>query len=433
MVIFLFWLGAMLLTLVALALLLPPLLRGNRGRATRSRRRQLERELAQLKARHARGELDAATYTGERERLSGELIATIENDALPGTTTPPPARGLALVLALGVPILALAIYFGIGRPDALDARAPAVAGSGPDGMPMDMAQAVASLEQRLQQEPDQLEGWLLLARSYRAMERFDDMLRATSSAMTLAPDEPQVLVEHAEAVALAGPGRRLDGEARQLLERALTLDPQQHKALWLTGIAELQDDNPLAAIAYWQRLRGLLEPGDPVLASLDRQIAAARDRAGLPAQEQGDGQDAGPEATGSAGPVAGSDGRGPATDTPGADEPQIQVQVALDPGLAERVGPGDTLFVFARAPQGGPPLAIRRVAEPRFPVTVTLGPAHRMIDGVQLRRGEPVLLQARVSRSGQAQPEAGDLEAEPLPLTPAARESVRLQINRIVR
>ena len=109
-----------------------------------------------------------------------------------------------------------------------------------------------------------------------------------------------------------------------------------------------------------------------MLASLDRQIAAARDRAGLPAQEQGDGQDAGPEATGSAGPVAGSDGRGPATDTPGADELQIQVQVALIPDWRNGSAPG-TPCSFARAPQGGPPLAIRRVAEPRFPVTVTWG------------------------------------------------------------
>lgn len=428
MVIFLFWLGAMVLALLALALLLPPLLRGRRA-DTADQRRQLERELAALKARHENGSLDATSYAAAREQLSTQLIAAIEAGATPDPAAPAPARGLALVLALLVPVLALAVYFAIGRPDALDFRTPAMADA--QAMPMDMAQAVASLEQRLREEPDNLEGWLLLARSYRAMERFDDMLRATSSAMALAPEQPHVMVEHAEAVALAGPTRRLDGPARDLLDQALAIDPQQHKALWLVGIAELQQENHLEAIVYWQRLRALLAPDDPVIASLDRQIAAARTGAGLPADPVAD--DSGNDARVDAGIAA-------ATGTPGGqdsaadagDGPLVRLQIDLEPALAGRVRPGDTLFVFARAPDGGPPLAIRRISNPQFPVTVSLGPEHRMIDGVQLRHGEPVNLGARISHSGQAQPESGDLEAAPLALTPSGQDSAQLRIDRVL-
>ena len=434
MVIFLFWLGAMLLALLALALLLPPLLRGRRGDADAGlKRRQLEQSLATLKGRHDRGEITETAYAAEREHLSAQLIAAIEAAATPDPAAPPPARGLALVLAVLVPVLALALYFSLGRPDALDYRAPAMAGADADGMPMDMNQAVTSLEQRLREEPDNLEGWLLLARSYRAMERFDDMLRATSSAMALAPGQPHVMVEHAEAVALAGPTRRLDGQARVLLEQALAIDPQQHKALWLIGIAELQQDNHLEAIVYWQRLRALLEPGDPVLASLDQQISAARARAGLPADtDPAAAIDSMTAMDPGLASVAPDTATGMLGDSEADDGPLIQIQVELDPALAGQVRPGDTLFVFARAPEGGPPLAIRRVADPQFPVAVTLGAAHRMIDGVQLRTGEAVSLGARLSHSGQAQAQSGDLEAELLSLTPSGQDSVQLRIENVL-
>ena len=137
MVIFLFWTGAMALTLLALALLLPALLRGRREQdAASARRRQLERELAALKVRHDQDDLDPADYTSQRERLSTQLILAIEEGSTPSPAAPPQARGLALALALLVPALALVTYFSIGRPDALDYRSPAMSGSDAGAMPI---------------------------------------------------------------------------------------------------------------------------------------------------------------------------------------------------------------------------------------------------------------------------------------------------------
>ncbi len=406
MVIFSFWLAVMVLCLIALALLLPPLLRRRAG----NERRRIERELAALKQRLDNGEIDPSTHAAERQRLSDALVAELERDA------PAPARNLALVLAVLVPTMALGLYFAIGAPQALDPqslRAPAAANV---DAPQQMDQAIASLEQRLRAQPDNVDGWLLLARSYRATERFADMQRATSSAMALAPTMPDVQVEHAEALALNSASRRFDGQSRSLLEQALATDDRHQKALWLLGISELQDGRNDEGLAYWQRLRDLLQPDDPIALRIDEQIAAARARGGPGALATAAQTPATPEAS----------------DDP-VDGPHVRITVELDPSLSERLHPGDTLFVFARSPAGGPPLAIRRIGSPQFPVTVTLSQNERMIEGLQLQAGAEVALGARISRAGNAQAQSGDLQA-PLQTHAVSQDgsSAQLRITEIV-
>lgn len=410
MVIFLFWLAVMAFTLLALGLLLPPLLRTNTG----MHRRAIERELVTLKRRLDAGEIDAGTCASERERLSAALLAAVEG------VNPPPARILATVLALILPAAALVLYFSVGRPDALDM--PAQPTGEADVIPQDLSSAVAGLEARLRENPDDVAGWLLLARSYRAMERFDDFLRATASAYALAPNEPDVLVEQAEALALSTT-RRLDGESRRLLEQALAIDGAHQKALWLLGTSEMQAGNHAGAIDYWQRLRALLPEGDSVTAGVDTQIAAAQSRLSGAARAVS-GSESSPVTTG-APPAA-------ATNTDTATGPQLLVTVDIDEALKPRLAAGDTLFVFVRSPTGGPPLAIRRIATPTFPVSVTLTQADRMIDGVQIEAGAEVSVGARVSKSGQAQAQPGDLEAESRALKVVTTGTLTLRIDRIV-
>lgn len=399
MVIFVFWIVVMALTLAALGLLLPPLLRTAAGLGPD--RRALERELAALKRRRDAGEIDDAAYATERERVSAALLAAVE------AAPPPPARVLAIVLSLALPVAALALYFSLGRPDALDERANAAPADA-----QDMAEAVAGLEARLRDEPDDVPGWLLLARSYRTMERFDDALRATSSAYALAPQSPDVLVEHAEATTLASPTRRFDEQTRPLLDAALAADPAHQKALWLLGIAELQAERYSQAVTYWERLRAGMDDG-PMAARIDEQIAAARARAG----------DAAPAPARETEVAASADAD---------DGPQLLVTVEIDDAMRERVAAGDVLFVFVRAPGGGPPLAIRRIDAPTFPASIALSQADRMLAGAQMEAGAEVEVVARVSKSGQAQPQTGDLQAEPLRLTLGARSTTALRIDRVV-
>ena len=405
MVIFAFWIAVMLLTLVALALLLPPLLR-SRDQA-QANRRAIERELATLKRRFETGEVDAATHANERERLSAALVAAVESRG------PAPARGLAAMLALVLPAAALTLYFAIGRPEALDypeATAPTP--------PQNMTEAVASLEARLREQPDDVDGWLLLARSYRAIERFDDALRATSSAYALAPRSPDVMAEHAELMTLNTPTRRFDGEARRLLDEALAINANHQKTLWLLGIAEFQAERYSDAVTYWQRLRALIPDGSSVAAGVDEQIAAAQARAGS--------GESSPAA------VATANESSDTRQDMAVNEPRLLVTVDIDPSLRERIAASDTLFIFVRAPAGGPPLAIRRIDGPALPARVTLTQNDRMLEGMQIEVGAEVSVGARLSKTGQALAQPGDLQTTVHTLTLAATNTVELVIDSVV-
>jgi len=416
MVIFGFWMAVMVLTLIALALLLPPLLRTTVGGS--ADRRAVERELATLRRRLDAGRINAATHASERERLTHALLAAVE------TQTPAPARILATMLAIGLPAAALAMYFGLGHPEALDDRAVPATAAG-DATPQDMSSAVTRLEERLSASPDDVAGWLLLARSYRAMERFPDMLRATSSAFALEPANPDVMVEQAEALTLNTPTRRFEGDARKLLDDSLAADASHQKTLWLLGVAELQSEHFPEAVSYWQRLRAVLPDGDPVADRVDEQIAAAQARAmggSMPPTAAGapTGDAAGPTA-----PVSGNS-------VAAANEPQILVTVEIAEDMAARVAAGDTLFVFVRTPSGGPPLAIRRIDAPTFPASITLTQADRMLEGLQIETGAEVSVGARLSRSGQAQAQPGDLQATSATLVLDATHTLLLRIDSVV-
>lgn len=419
MVIFTFWLAAMLLCLAALALLLPPLIRRQGG----SQRRDIERQLADLKRRRDRGDIDSVAYDSERDALSRRLIDALEH------TGPAPATGMALTLALLLPAAALTLYFMVGKPQALSpASASAAATSGND-VPPDLDQAIASLEQRLQQRPDDIDGWLLLARTYRSLERFDDMLRATSSAFALSPQSPDIMAEQAEALTLVSSDRRFGPQARQLLESALATDTQHQKALWLLGVAELQSQRIPEAVTYWRRLRALIADDDPVARSVDQQIANALAMAGEHATDATSERTSPPDASRSEMVASAS---APAGESTAATGPVMTVRIELDDAVRDRLAPGDTLFVFVRSANGGPPLAIKRIAATTFPVEVVLSQADRMLDGVQMEIGADVSIGARVSKSGQAQPQSGDLEAEASTLQLPESGSTTLRIHRQV-
>lgn len=431
MVIFAFWLAAMLLCLAALALLLPPLLR-RQGSASR---RDLERQLAELKRRHDAGDLNEAAYISQRDAISRQLLDVIEN----GSTAAAPTLGIAI--ALIVPIAALALYFQVGHPHALNPAANAATGAPADGMPQSIEQAVAALEQRLRQSPDDIQGWLLLARTYRSLERFDDMMRATSSAFALAPQTPDVMAEHAEAMTLASSGRRFGQQARELLESALGIDSQHQKSLWLLGVAELQAQRTAEAVAYWRRLRSLIADDDPVARSIDQQIANALAMSGdhpetAAASEESPTNvpvDASATHADDSASDSANDNTADRANDSDASGPQLTVTIAIEDTLRTSVAPGDTLFVFVRSPAGGPPLAIKRIAGPSFPVVVMLSQADRMLDGIQMELGSDVTVGARLSKSGQAQPQPGDIETStPTTLRLESKGEIALRLNRVV-
>lgn len=317
------------------------------------------------------------------------------------------ARGTAFAVALLVPLVSVALYFQLGDPRVFDPAIQSVTAAMQDarqsGMPP-MEQAIAGLRNRLEQEPDDLEGWLLLGRAYKSTEHFAQAQEAFSRAMTLAPESPSVMIEYAEAQTLASPTRRFDGESLLLLDRALMLEPDNQRGLWLRGIAHYQDGDIDQAVAVWNHLLAVIPEDSPTRETLRQRIAE------LSGQQP---PDAAPAA--SAGAAA-----------------RLVVHVSLAPELTERLNPDDTLFVFARSPEGSrAPLAIQRLSARDLPLTVTLDDSHAMVPQMNLSSTAQVVVGARISHSGSAMAQPGDLETLSAPISNAQAEPVELVIDRI--
>ena len=426
-----FVLLAGLMLLAALAFVLLPLLRHGRGAhlpaASAARRRALDDALA------------AGVITAE-EHLA-KLAALEQQDlANPTTTTAAPPRSrsafhAALLTLLLLPAAAIGLYSHLGNVRALDS-AVMDAGRAMNGSPgPDMDQAVQGLADKLAKNPDDVDGWVLLGRAYKSMERFADAREALKNAYDRAPNEIEIQVDYAEALALAGETRRIDGRARELLEGAIKTDPNHQRALWLLGIADYQAQNYASAVARWELLRGMLPAEAPVRESLDRQIADARQRGGLGAAPDAPARTAGVEPA-SATPAAGTapaDGSASAAGAAASSDVRLTVTVSLDPKLRDKAPAGASVFVFARAASGPPmPLAVQRLTVADLPAKVELTEAMGMLPTMKLSQFPEVVVGARISASGNAKAQSGDLQTLSAPLDVNSKAPIALVIDQVV-
>jgi cytochrome c-type biogenesis protein CcmH len=395
----------------ALAFVLVPLLRHRRSAAdgglAARQRRALDEALAA-------GVIDADEHARKRSALASAA----------GATTAPSRTAFAalLLVALLLPASALLLYRLVGTPQALD---PANLAAADDEHGPDMDQAMAALAERLKAQPDDVEGWALLARAYQATGRAQESLDAYRRAHELAKDNSALTVEYAQALAVAAPGHRIDGEARALLDGVLKADPTNQRALWLAGISDFQGAQYDAAIARWNTLLPLLGAGE-VADSVREQIALAQARRdGKEPPETAPAATTRPEGTAAS--------AAPAVAPDAANAPKLTVQVALDPKLKDRLDPAATLFVFARAASGPPmPLAIQRLKASQLPLTVTLDESNGMLPNLKLSMFPQVVIGARVSKSGNAMPQGGDLQVLSAPTDVHRREPVVLTIDQVV-
>ncbi len=310
---------------------------------------------------------------------------------------------LALALAFVLPIAAIGLYLAVGTPVALNGVPQQ-----PKGMNID--QAVAELKDHLAQQPDDLQGWMLLAQTYSVMHRSGEARDAYDQVLRIDANNSAAMVGWAEADSLQREDHRIEGRAAELLERAVKLDPQSQRGLWLLGISRFQHDHYAEAASTWRQLQPQLDPGSSVAKAVAEQIAVADARAG-------NGGTTAPEAT---------------STTERAQGPALQVQVALSPALKDKLGPGDTLFVYARAEQGPPmPLAVARLDAAALPATVTLTDAMGMTPQFKLSSASRVFVGARISKHGQAMPQAGDLEGDAGVVDVGTRTPIRITIDKV--
>ena len=404
---------AALMIAAALAFVVVPLMRHSRTTTADTARR-----LRALEEAHASGLLDANEYATKRAALA---------NAVPDATALAHRSRAAFASLLGValllPLSALLLYRLVGTPEALN---PAnVTPPQAEHSAEDMEKAIAGLAAKLQQEPNDPQGWALLARAYQAMNRIEASRDAYRQAHEHAPNDNELAVEYAQSIALASPDHRLAGDARALLDAVLKKDPKNQRALWLSGIADYQDEQYPAAIATWKTLLPMLAPDSDVARSVRNEIAdaeARRDGREPPAPEQAPDE----TATAAANPGA------PPEAVPSGG-PKLTVSVTLDPKLANKLDGDATLFVFARAAKGPPmPLAIQRLKASQLPLTVTLDDSMSMMPQMSLSKFPEVVVGARVSKSGNAMPQSGDLQTLSPPIASSRAEPITLTIDQTV-
>lgn len=306
------------------------------------------------------------------------------------------ARGVALAVGALVLVSAGLLYRIVGTPDALDPAALRA--------PETIGEAIAQLEQSLARDPDQAEGWMLLGTAYQRQGELAKSRDAYARAARLAPADPDALTEAAQSRALAAPDRRFDAEAVAMLQAALKASPEHQRARWFLGVAQRQAGDNAAAAATWEPLLGTLQGG--TADTLRNEVNAARAAAGL-------------------GPLAPP---APAA----ADAGALQVKVALDPGFAARVrlDGNAQVFVIVRQPGGPPmPVAVERHGVADLPFTATLDDADSPMPTLKLSQLREVELVARLSASGNAMKQDGDIESAPVRVVLPAKDPVTLRIG----
>lgn len=394
----------------------------------------LRRQLEQLEERRASGRLDAASYARDKARLERELVDRVMAAERPKTRAAgdaPRARipgRMAALLASAVAVFAVAGYSVTGSPNLIFGAPPQAQSGGAhevDGA--QFAAAVEKLAQKLDEQPDNFEGWALLAHSYAQMGRFADAVRAYGKAAALDGNDARLLVDYADALAVVN-DRNLEGEPTKLIERALALDPDNAKALALAGTAAFNHKDYKGAVRAWERLAAVAPADSPFQRQVQDSIAEARELGGLgPAVAPAGAAAPAPlaaTATASAAPG------GKAVATGGA---LVTGTVRLAPALLAQTRPEDTVFVFARAAEGPRmPLAIVRKQVRDLPFAFTLSDEMAMAPQARLSLHPKVVIDARVSKSGQAQPAAGDLTGRSATVANNARDVV-VEIDDVVR
>jgi cytochrome c-type biogenesis protein CcmH len=357
--------------------------------------------------------------------LSGAPVAAAAKGQA-AAVTPAPAgaaakpSGLLLAgLAVGVVAIAAAGYFWKGTPTPAQGEAEQAQMTSADGKPAphstnaeQIAGMTEKLSARLKEKPDDVEGWSMLARSYSVLGRHAEALKAYEKASNLRKDDPTLLADYADSLAVNN-NSNLEGEPMKLVERALKLDPKNLKALYLAGTYSFNKKDYANAVKVWEKLAEVGPPGNVFVNQIEPAIAEARSLAGMPPAAKP--LDAAPQ-------TAAAVGGGTVSGT-----------VTLSAALAKQAQPDDTVFVFARAAEGSRmPLAILRKQVKDLPISFTLNDSMAMSPATALSSQSKVIVGARVSKSGNAMPQPGDLSGQSAVVSVGASD-LKIEIKELVK
>lgn len=378
-----------------------------------------KRQLADLQSRHATGALSKAQLDQQTAALERRLLDLLLHDteAPAGQATGGKASGRLLAgIALVIVLIAGLGYWYKAVP-VMEAQ---LASEGEGAGQPNSAQIIAmvdKLAERLRQDPSDGEGWAMLARSYSVMERNAEALDAYARAVALRKDDPSLLVDYADALAVKN-NHSLAGEPMKLITQALKIDPANLKGLALAGTDAFVRGDFVQAVRYWSEVEKVGPPDNALVQRVSSSLPEARSRAGLPAA---------PAPMSAPAPAQAA-----ATQSaPSSAAASVSGTVTLSPALLAKASPQDTVFIFARPATGARmPLAAQRVQVKDLPYRFTLDDSKSMSPATPLSSSAQVVLGARISKSGDAIPQPGDLSGQVGPVA-LGTQGIALEINEV--
>lgn len=412
------WIGIAVLTLIALACVFWPLVRHQQLAKSEATQRQQQNidifreRLAELESEREQGTLAAEEFATLKLELERNLL--IDAEDVPVQSKPLVRVGqtqlvTATLLALMIPAAALGLYNHLGRADDLALALNAPASQGSQGEQVSLEQAIAGLERELAANPDNAEGWYLLANTYMSMGNYAGGAEAFRELLQVLPqDAPQyasVMGQLAQALYFAGE-TRMTNEVRAQIEATLVIDPTEIAALGLLGIDAFEQQDFKAAIEHWSKALAGAEgqAADSLRSGIERARSELEARGeSVPEIEQ-------------------------------AAQAEVKLRVSLSTELAEQAQPDQVVFIYARPVGGRMPLAAARYTVSDLPLEVTLDDSMAMMPQARLSLHDQVEVGARISLSGEPQASSGDLESRALQVsTRQVDEAVTLVIDQVVQ
>ena len=360
-------------------------------------------QILDLDREHDSGHISDQEWQQSRDELSLRLLEDTSAVDDPAAKAEKPAIWTAVVLAVALPLGSMGLYMWVGQPEALNPMAAKT----PDQVdPKDLAKMAQTLAEKLQAKPDNLQGWVMLGRTYRTLENFDAALKAYDSALKLSADD-DLKLERIEIIAMQRQGQ-FEGEPWNVIREVLQRDPQHFGALLTAGSASYAEGKFADALKYWEQARKPLDANNPDLEGLENAIAAVRDRLGMP-------------------PAKSS----PASSSTSAATSGLNVtgQVNLSASLKSKASPNDVVFIYATPANGDRmPLAIFKTTVSQLPLNFTLDDSSAMTPDRKLSAAGEVMVKVRVSKSGNAMPQSGDLSGSLGPVKVGAK-GLKLEIK----
>ncbi len=427
-----FWIIAIIMMALALAFLLPALRKKSTVIVDDRREQNIiiaKQQLAELEVEHKEGNIEPDAYESAKSELEQALYDDLEGSGktvIKDTNTTETRYGL-IFTALFVPLLAIGLYNLIGKQEAIAQSSM----KHPDNMTQEekrtsISDMLSKLENKLKDEPNNIEGWLMLGRSYMVVDRNDDALKAYTKAADLAPDSANALLQIADGIATVKEGD-LTGKPETLVLKALQKEPENIMALWLAGMAAKQRGVNAQALQHWTKLEPILDPTSEERRKVRLLITEVGGRVtALPTTNK-----ASPSA-----PSAPSVAALAATQEQPSSEQEasgkgINVTISLADELKAKVSPETTVFIYAKAMIGPPmPLAAVRKQVKDLPLKVILDDSMAMMPQLKLSGFEAVKVGARISLSGTPKAQTGDLFSEKTAVK--AGDQIELVIDSIV-